>query len=214
MPRPHPLAIVLTGGIASGKSTVAHLFSDLGIPIIDADQISRELVQPGSVFLDKVIDYFGKDYLIVEDNKNHLNRSKLRERIFNFPKDRAWLENLLHPEVYKIIRERIQERITKQTTHSIPYIICMIPLYFEAKKPDDMRFDKIIVIDAEEKLQISRLMQRDDMTELQAKNILKSQHGREARLKGADEIVTNNNDLSLLKAQVLKIDQKYRTSYN
>lgn len=204
------LTIVLTGGIASGKSTVADLFSELGIPIIDADQISRELVQPGSIILDKIIAYFGKEYLNQKNNKNTLNRSKLRERIFNFPKDREWLENLLHPEVYRIIQERIQA----QSTNSIPYIICVIPLYFETQKPEDIKFDKIFVVDTDEKLQIFRLMERDHITLDQAKNILETQSHRDARLDGADEIIQNNGDLKLLKTQILKIDKKYRGESN
>ena len=213
MRRSYPLTIVLTGGIASGKSTVADLFADLGIPIIDADQISRELVQPGSIILDKIIGYFGKEYLIIdEDHKNHLNRSKLRERIFNFPEDRQWLENLLHPEVYKIMRERIQEKIKSHIKNPVPYIICVIPLYFEAKRPDNIIFDKIIVIDVPQKLQISRLMQRDHIDQSQAENILKSQATRQTRLINADKIITNTGDLDFLQSQIVKIDQKYRNN--
>lgn len=198
------MAVVLTGGIASGKSTVANLFSALGIPIIDADQISRELVQPGSVLLDKIIHHFGRNYLC----DNSLDRSKLRERIFNFPEDRQWLENLLHPEIYSVIQEKILGSRLRGNDGA-PYIICVIPLYVETQKPDDMKFDKIFVVDTEEKFQISRLIERDKMTVEQAKNILKSQSPREARLKSADEIIVNNGDIDSLKAQIVKIDKKY-----
>jgi dephospho-CoA kinase len=199
------LIIALTGGIGSGKSTVANLFSDLGVPIIDADHISREIVTPGSDLLKKIIDYFGESYL---DPSGNLNRSLLRTRIFESPTDRQWLENILHPEIYNNMKAKI--KTLKSTKTSYFYIICVIPLLFETGKPDFI--DKVFVVDADEASQIDRIISRDKLTKIQAETSLKTQCSRDVRLKNADEIIENNGDLAYLKTQVLKLDQKYRLS--
>jgi dephospho-CoA kinase len=205
MPRSYPLIIALTGGIGSGKSTAASFFSDLGVPIIDADQLSRELVMPGSEILKEIITYFGQDYL---DTTGNLNRHKLRQRIFEFPEDRQWLERILHPKIYALMKAKIKALFLLPDQKNIPYIICVIPLLFETGKPDFI--DCVLVIDTEESAQITRAVQRDNLTESQVQNSLKSQCNREIRLKGADDIIDNNGDAAQLKSQVLKLDQKYR----
>jgi dephospho-CoA kinase len=185
--------IALTGGIGSGKSTVADLFSALGVPVIDADALSRQLVVPGSECLKKIVDYFGKEYL---DKSGRLKRRKLRTRIFTFPEDRLWLEKLLHPEIYRMMKAKLAEI-------NAPYVICVIPLLVETEKPDFI--DKIIVVDTDEISQIMRITSRDQLTHIQAKTILKSQSSREMRAKLADEVIYNNSDLAELKIQVNKL---------
>jgi dephospho-CoA kinase len=195
-----PLIIALTGGIGSGKSTVANLFADLGVPIIDADQISRELVVSGSPLLEKITSYFGNRYI---DDLGNLLREKLRSRIFESEKDRLWLESLLHPAIYEIIKERAKAQ-------KVPYVICVIPLLFETDRPDFI--DKVIVVDLAEELQIKRVSERDNISEEEIRAIINSQCSRKERLKKADEIIKNNGDIALLKLQVGKIHKKYLKS--
>jgi dephospho-CoA kinase len=171
--------IALTGGIGSGKSTVADLFSALGVPVIDADALSRQLVVPGSECLKKIVDYFGKEYL---DKSGRLKRRKLRTRIFTFP------DRMMKAKLAEI---------------NAPYVICVIPLLVETEKPDFI--DKIIVVDTDEISQIMRITSRDQLTHIQAKTILKSQSSREMRAKLADEVIYNNSDLAELKIQVNKL---------
>src|SRR5262245_56530377 len=121
MPRSYPLVVALTGGIGSGKSTVARLFSDQGAPVIDADQLSREAVMPGSDLLAKIIAHFGKNYL---DKTGHLIRHQLRARIFANPEDRRWLEEILHPEIYARMKEKLNALSIAHRQHAISYIIC------------------------------------------------------------------------------------------
>ena len=192
------LVIGLTGGIASGKTTVANLFQqEFNIDIVDADIVAREVVEPGTSGLNAIVEHFGAD--IICDNQT-LDRAKLRERIFSNPKEKAWLNSLLHP----IIREKMVEDL-KQVTSD--YALLVVPLLVENKL--DSLCDRVLVVDVDPKTQISRTVERDNVSKKQAEAILASQASREQRLALADDIVKNNpNDADLL-LQVTDLHQKY-----
>jgi dephospho-CoA kinase len=191
------LVVGLTGGIASGKSTVASLFADLGIEIIDADIIARELVAPGKPALAAIVAHFGESLLTAD---GHLNRRALREKVFHNPKQRLWLENLLHPP----IREELNARATQAKG---PYCILAIPLLTDRKHYPLIK--RVLLVDAPEHLQLQRVQQRDQISLVQAKAILTAQSSRETRLALADDIIVNDGDLSQLSTQVQAYHQRY-----
>ena len=192
------LIIGLTGGIGSGKSTVADMFADLGVPVIDMDQIARQVVEPGQPALKQIAEIFGNN-IIGPDGQ--LNRSQLSQIIFNSTEKRHQLEAILHP----LIRE---ETVRKLAKIDAPYCVVVIPLLIES----DQRslIDRILVIDAPETLQISRTMQRDGISTKQAEKIMATQVDRQSRLAAADDIINNVGEMEALRLQVNKLDQTYR----
>lgn len=192
------LIIGLTGGIGSGKSTVAKLFSDLGIEILDADEFSRRVVQPGTPGLTAIVSHFGE--AILNANKE-LDRRKLRDKIFQQPEERQWLEHLLHP----LIRQAMRERLTEVKS---PYCIMMIPLLIESK-PNEL-INRVLVVDAPEELQIKRAIARDQISRTECEAIMKSQAMRQQRLAFADDVIDNSKDLDYLKQQVEKLHARYK----
>jgi dephospho-CoA kinase len=193
------LKVGLTGGIGSGKSTVSNLFEKLGVSIIDTDLISRELVEPGRPALQQLADHFGQDVLNADGS---LNRGHLRQHIFGHPEERHWLESLLHP----LIRQEVQHRI--QSDQGL-YTIVVIPLLTENYRQDYPFLDRICVVDCEDSLQLARTTTRDGISPELAAQMLKSQLSREVRLTLANDIITNNHDLSALELQVMALHQKY-----
>jgi dephospho-CoA kinase len=191
------LRIGLTGGIASGKSAVASEFAALGIPLIDADLISRELVEPGQPALAKILEVFGPGVL---DQTGHLDRRRLRELVFADPTQRSRLEAILHPAVRAELIRRSQEATG-------PYQILVVPLLVENRL--GYLVDRILVVDAPENTQIERLQARDSVDADQARRILAAQAGRTARLAKADDVISNTGSLSDLKAQVAALHEKY-----
>jgi len=191
------LTIGLTGGIGCGKSTVAQYFRELGITVIDADAIARELVVPNTDAYTAIFHHFGSDILTKD---NQINRKKLREIIFADAEQRAWLENLLHPLILAEINQR------KKNANS-PYCILMIPLLLEKNVYHDI--DRILVIDADEELQIKRVKQRDQLTAEQIQAVLAAQIPRQERLKLADDVVQNNGNLVNLEKQITTLHQRY-----
>lgn len=191
------LAIGLTGGIGSGKTTVADLFAKLGVEIIDTDQLAREVVLPNTPALQEIVNHFGKDIL---DSSKQLDRAKLRERIFNQPEERRWLEQLLHP----LIREKVKQRVA---TVKSPYCIVVIPLLVETL-PNPL-INRILVIDVDPKQQIARAQARDKMSREQIEAILKAQVSREKRMAAADDLIHNDRDLNFLQQQVAKLHEFY-----
>ena len=171
--------IGLTGGIGCGKSTVAPLFALRGIAIIDADQIAREIVDTQPAILAQIIAEFGNS--IVNEHKQ-LDRKKLAERIFFNPKERKWLEQVLHPLIRKIL-----EKKSKQAAS--PYCIQMTPLLTEEQSRN---LDRILVIDSSKAQQIKRVLARDQLSLLQINAILKAQPSRKQRLLRADDVIRNN----------------------
>ncbi|EHR0226448.1 dephospho-CoA kinase [Vibrio parahaemolyticus] len=192
------LVIGLTGGIASGKTTVANLFKQqFKIDIVDADIVAREVVEPGTHGLNAIIQHFGQD---ITHDDNTLDRAKLREKIFSNPEEKAWLNALLHP----IIREKMIEDLQQVTSD---YTLLVVPLLVENNL--DSLCDRVLVVDVEPETQISRTVKRDNVSEEQAHAILASQASRQQRLDIADDVVKNNpNDPDLL-LQITDLHEKY-----
>jgi dephospho-CoA kinase len=178
------LRIGLTGGIASGKTTVAHRFVELGIPVIDADESARTVVAPGMPGLAAVVDKFGTGLLIAD---GELDRRALRHLIFADPDRRRELEAILHP----LIRADMEQRAH---TSAGPYIVMAIPLLVEGGAID--RVDRILVVDVPEDLQRQRVMRRDGVSAEQAQAILAAQTSRENRLQVADDVILNVGTVS------------------
>ena len=193
-----PFRVGLTGGIASGKSTVADLFSELGIPVIDTDVIAREVVAPGQPALDEIRERFGDRIL---DAAGNLDRSAMRKEIFSDENARRDLETILHP--------RIGAEAQRQAELAGgSYQLIVVPLL--TGSPLARFVDRILVIDCSEDTQIERLLARDTETVSQARRILKAQASREERLAIADDVIENNSDLLALRAAVTQLDRKYR----
>ena len=193
--------IGLTGGIASGKSTVANLFSDLGVEIIDADEISHSITSKQGSAYDKILKHFGNSVL---GDDNELDRKKLRTIIFNNSELRKDLEQIIHPEVHSIIN--------KQTFKSQdPYQIIVIPLLIETGYQDFV--DRVLIIDCSVETQLARLMNRDYETLESAKKIVANQIERRERLKFADDIIENEKKTSISDVKK-KVQQLHRTYLN
>ncbi|MHB1542443.1 MAG: dephospho-CoA kinase [Steroidobacteraceae bacterium] len=191
------LRIGLTGGIASGKSTVAGLFAALEVPVIDTDQIAREVVEPGQPPLEKLVERFGAGILTPD---GHLDRPKLREIVFSDPKARADLEALTHPAIGSAVQARA-------AVAGGPYQILVIPLLVE--KGYQKHLDRVLVVDCPEALQLQRLQARDGTSPTQARAILEAQASRAARLKAADDMIRNESDVAALRQQVQALHRRY-----
>lgn len=187
----------LTGGIASGKSTVAKFFAALGVPIIDTDQVAREVVEPGQPPLERLVERFGQAILTPD---GHLDRPKLREIVFSDPKARADLEALTHPAIGSAVE-------AWSGAAGGPYQILSIPLLVEKNLTSQV--DRVLVVDCDEELQIRRLQARDGSTVEQARAILNAQTSRTARLKSAHDVIQNDGDLSAVRDQVSALHTRY-----
>ena len=194
------LIIGLTGGIGSGKSAAANLFAEQGVAVIDADVASRKVVEPGQPALQAMIEHFGEEILIKTDSEIKLNRQKLRSIIFSNPEHRLWLNELLHP----LIREWMDKEVAKTTSS---YVIKVIPLLIEANLKQQV--DRILVIDVDEKTQISRVSARDNSSLAEVQKIIQSQASRAVRLAACDDVIENNTSLVALEKAVKKMHNKY-----
>jgi dephospho-CoA kinase len=192
--------IGLTGGIACGKTTVANLFAALGASIIDTDLLAREVVAPGSALLREIAAHFGPE-LIGKDGS--LDRAELRSRVFADPAERTWLEQLTHPAIRTLTDERCDAT-------SGAYCMVAIPLLVETGAK--ARFDRVLVVDCDPALQLSRLMARDGTTREQALRMLAAQVRREERLAAADDVIHNDGDIAALRDQVEKLHRQYVTA--
>jgi dephospho-CoA kinase len=193
------LKVGLTGGIASGKSTVAELFSQYGIPVIDADLIARKLVKPDQDAFEEIVQTFGNQVL---DINGSLNRQILRQLIFSDIVAKQKLEAILHPR----IRQQLLQQ--SQACNAI-YCILAIPLLLEANMTDLV--DRVLVIDLEPTLQLERLCQRDNIPEKKAQDIIDIQCDRQQRLAIGDDVIINNNSIDVLKQRVDRLHQYYLT---
>ena len=191
------LRVGLTGGIGSGKSTVCRIFSNIDVPVIDADEIARELTSPAQPALQLIIEAFGAR--VLTDSKE-LNRPYLRDLIFNDVTARTKLENILHPLIYKEIESRI-----KLLDH--PYCIICIPLLIEKHARD--KVDRVLVIDAPEEKQILRACKRDLVDRKDILRIMQTQTTRARRLAEADDIIHNDGDMTSLHRQIIKLHATY-----
>jgi dephospho-CoA kinase len=187
----------LTGGIASGKSTAAKFFGALGVPILDSDQIARDVVEPGQPPLERLVERFGTKILTAD---GHLDRPALRDIVFSDPRARADLEALTHPAIGAALEAR-------SATAGGPYQILVIPLLVE--KHLGSQVDRVLVVDCDETLQISRLRSRDGSTLEQVRSILDVQASRSTRLKAANDIITNEADMSAVQNQVATLHARY-----
>ncbi len=190
----------LTGGIASGKSLVGAFFAELGVPVIDADQVSRDIVQPGAAGLNALVAHFGADIL---DETGQMDRRRMRERVFANPAARLELEAILHP----LIRQRLLE-LRDEAIERHYYCVLMIPLLVKFGWTDLV--DRLLVVDCSEETQRQRLMARDEIDTELANNMLKSQDSRNARLQAADDIILNEGEPDALRAPVQKLHAFYR----
>jgi dephospho-CoA kinase len=192
------LIVGLTGGIGSGKSTVAAIFKELGIKVVDADQVAREVVEPGTEALSRIAEHFGKDIL---NDDGTLNRAELRNRIFGNTTEKTWLENLLHP----IIR---QEMLKHLDSANSPYKILEAPLLFE--NGIQKLCVKSILVDVPVEMQIQRSSTRDSSSEESIQKIIDAQMPRTEKQALADYIIDNSGDEEALKLQVMRLDQILR----
>ncbi|WP_159655602.1 dephospho-CoA kinase [Vibrio atypicus] len=193
-----PFVVGLTGGIASGKTTVANLFNQLyNIDIVDADIVAREVVEPNSSGLNAIIDKFGRSIL---RNDGTLDRAKLREIIFAHPDEKEWLNQLLHP----MIRAKMLDDLDKTRSE---YALLVIPLM--AENGLQSLADTVIVVDVEEETQLRRTIDRDNVDHKQAKAILASQATREQRLAIADHVIKNDTENQKLLPQITELHQKF-----
>ncbi|HPI97044.1 MAG TPA: dephospho-CoA kinase [Gammaproteobacteria bacterium] len=188
----------LTGGIASGKSTVSDIFAELGCPIIDADIIAREVVEPKTEGLKQLVETFGTSIL---SSQNQLDRKKLRQIVFNDEEKRTQLNSTLHPLIGKEIANRVKQ--VKQS-----YCVVVIPLLCESSNYQWL--DRILVVDVSEDTQIQRLTARDNITKELAVKMLASQCNRKQRLQIADDVINNEQDKSKLKDLIVTLDKLYK----
>ena len=191
----------LTGGIGSGKSTIAELFAELGVPVIDADLVARQVVEKGSPLLAEIATHFGPEILL-EDGA--LNRAALREKIFANETHKHWLNQLLHPAIR-------HEMLRQLAAQQAPYCIFMVPLLIENNLT--ALCQRILVVDVLEHTQVERACQRDNNQVEQIKRIMQSQASRQERLSYADDVISNDEDLIAsppqLKQKVLDLHHLY-----
>ncbi|MEG0009525.1 MAG: dephospho-CoA kinase [Aeromonas sp.] len=190
--------VAITGGIGSGKTTIANQFAALGIEVVDADVIAREVVEPGTPALAAIAAHFGSDIL---DAGGELDRRALRDRIFNHQEEKTWLNALLHP----LIR---QEMLRQCAVASSPYCLLVVPLLVENKLTG--LADRVLVIDVDEETQIERTCRRDGVSRAQAEAILAAQASRAERLAAADDVLDNQSDTSeTISARIFALHETY-----
>ena len=194
----NPLRIALTGGIASGKSAVATLFAELSVPVLDTDQIARDVVEQGTPALAQLVTEFGADIL---DSGGRLDRRQLRQRVFADPQQRRRLEAITHPA----IRAELARRATLADG---PYQIHVIPLLVENGRADG--YDRVLVVDCPPEVQLARLMARDSSSPEEATRIMQAQASRQQRLEVADDVIVNTGTVDDLRQFVLTLHRNYQ----
>ena len=197
MSREGPLRIGLTGGIASGKSTVAAMFAELGVPVVDTDVIAREVVEPGAPALDEIRDTFGTGVIAADGS---LDRAAMRGLVFADDEARKALESIVHPRIRA-------ETIAQAGTAGGEYQLIVVPLLVES--PLRSFVDRVLVVDCSEETQVRRLLERDAGSEDQARRMLAAQASREARLAIADDVIGNEGDLGDTLRQVRQLHENY-----
>ena len=192
------LRVGLTGGIASGKSTVAEMFSELGIPIIDTDVIARQVVMPGQPALKELRERFGQSVI---DTDGNLDRAAMRKIVFADEEARRELEAILHPRIGAETRRQSESA-------DGPYQLIVVPLLAQSALLDFV--DRVLVVDCDEELQVQRLLVRDAETIDQAQRMLAAQSSRSERLSIADDVIDNSGDLCSTRTAVTQLDRMYR----
>ena len=189
--------VVLTGGIASGKTAVSDLFEQRGVPVIDTDRIAHEIVEPDQPALNQIAETFGQEFLGAD---GRLDRKKMRNAIFSNPQQKTCLEGILHPAIVSEVTRRISQI-------KAPWCILVVPLLAETNLFPWI--DRVLVVDVEESVQIDRVMARDKISQEQAQSILSTQISRRQRLTLADDILDNSGSLEQLEVKVDKLYRKY-----
>ncbi|MBX9565207.1 dephospho-CoA kinase [Aeromonas hydrophila] len=190
--------VAITGGIGSGKTTVANQFAELGIEVVDADVIAREVVEPGTPALAAIAAHFGSE-VITPDGQ--LDRRRLRERVFTDPQAKGWLNALLHP----LIRTKMQRQCAAARS---PYCLLVVPLLVENRLT--ALANRVLVIDVDEATQIERTCRRDGVSHEQAQAILAAQASRAERLAAADDVLDNQNGTpEAIKSRILALHETY-----
>ncbi|BCO12043.1 dephospho-CoA kinase [Aeromonas hydrophila] len=190
--------VAITGGIGSGKTTVANQFAELGIEVVDADVIAREVVEPGTPALAAIAAHFGSE-VITPDGQ--LDRRRLRERVFTDPQTKGWLNALLHP----LIRTEMQRQCAAARS---PYCLLVVPLLVENRLT--ALANRVLVIDVDEATQIERTCRRDGVSREQAQAILAAQASRAERLAAADDVLDNQNGTpEAIKSRILALHETY-----
>lgn len=197
------MIVGLTGGIASGKSTVANAFGELGIGWVDADHIAREVVAPGEPALAEIVARHGSG---IVDSSGNLDRAALRSIVFADEEERRWLESVTHPR----IRERLCQHLEELQQNSSPYVLLVSPLLFESGQSNMV--NRCLVIDVPESVQIARTCERDGVDETQARAIIATQMPRTERLSRADDVIVNDGNMAALKEQIQELDRRYRNN--
>lgn len=188
----------VTGGIGSGKSTVAKLFEALGAGLVDTDEIAHELTQSGQPAVDLIRARFGEDYV---DSQGSLHRARMRALVFSDPDAKRTLEAILHP----LIRAEAAARVDRSPA---PYVLLVVPLLVETGGyPELVR--RVLVVDCDERLQIERTTRRSGLTEAQVRAVIANQVPRELRLRAADDVIVNNAGLAELADQVRRLHAGY-----
>ena len=191
------LKVGLTGGIGCGKSTVSRFFTQLNVPVIDADELAHQVVAIGQPALKLIEQQFGAVSLCADGS---LNRESLRDLVFSDPSQKQKLEAIIHPLVYQMIREQV-------ALLNAPYCLISIPLLFETHKTDFV--DRILVIDCPVELQIKRVVERDHLTVERVQSIIDSQVSRAVRTEQADDIIDNTKTDTELAMQIEKLHNLY-----
>jgi len=191
------LKVAITGGIGSGKTTVANLFHELGIPIIDADEIAHKITRPSEPAYHSIVEHFGRNILNTDGT---LNRHKLRDIVFHDMQEKAWLEETLHPLILQTMREHTQHIKT-------PYCILVIPLLAETNNVDFV--DRVLVVDAPETDQIERTQQRSQLDKKTIQAIMQSQASRKDRLSIANDVIMNDQSILILQDKINALHAEY-----
>ncbi len=197
------VVIGLTGGIGSGKSTVARQFGSLGVHWVDADDVAREVVEPGTPALAEIAEHFGQGILTPE---GALDRARLRQIVFEQPEQRAWLEGLLHP----IIREELIRQLHPDD-YNLPYVLLVSPLLLETDQHELV--EKVIVVDVPVEVQIERTMGRDSNSREQVERIIAAQMPREQRLQRASAVIDNNQPSDKVAAEVQALHDAFMVDF-
>lgn len=197
MTEPRPYVVVLTGGIASGKTAVSDRFAEMGVPVVDTDVIAHQVVRPGEPALEAIRHQFGEEFLTSD---GALNRKKMREAIFGDPQAKKALEAILHPA----IGQQAQEQVMGCRAS---WCLLVVPLLVESSNYG--WGDRILVVDVEEEVQIKRVMSRDGVSREHALSILSAQSTRQQRLSIADDVIENNGTIDELDHQVASLYEKY-----
>lgn len=199
----HPNVVGLTGGIGSGKSTVVRMFGELGVHWVDADDVARQVVEPGTPALARIAEHFGEDILQAD---GALDRARLRGIVFQAPEEREWLESLLHP--------MIREELTRQlhpADYALPYVLLVSPLLLETDQ--HQLVEQVVVVDVPVETQLERTMARDANTREQVERIIAAQMPREQRLQKADVVIDNNRAIKEVERQVSELHVRFMAAF-